>query len=156
MCIRDSPRIRHDPRVVVRERCNVRHLGPDDAEGPFDLVVADLSFISLRTVAPALVRLAAPGSALVVLVKPQFEVGRVEAARARGVVRDPASWAAAARGVAEALSAEGAGAQDVVRSPITGGDGNVELLLLAEAGAQPAVDRLEAALTAALERAGAD
>lgn len=150
------PRIRNDPRVAVRERCNVRHLRPEDTEGPFELVVADLSFISLRTVAPALVGLTAPGRPLVVLVKPQFEVGRVEAARARGVVRDPVSWAAAVRGVADALAAEGAGARDVVRSPITGGDGNVELLLLAVAGAPPAADRVEAALVGALDGVMAD
>jgi 23S rRNA (cytidine1920-2'-O)/16S rRNA (cytidine1409-2'-O)-methyltransferase len=136
--------------VVVLERCNVRHLHPDDTDGPFELVVADLSFISLRTVAPALARLTAPGHPLVLLVKPQFEVGRVQAARARGVIRDPLSWAEAVRGVAEAFGREGAGAQAVVRSPITGGDGNVELLLLVEAGAAATVDHVEATLAAAL------
>ena len=97
--------------------------------------MADLSFISLRTVAPALVRLAAPGAALVLLVKPQFEVGRVEAAAGAG--RDPGPGRAGPRRSAASprrSSAEGAGAQAVVRSPITGGDGNVEFLLLAEAG----------------------
>ena len=117
--------------------------------------MADLSFISLCTVAPALVHLTAPGRPLVLLVKPQFEVGRVEAARARGVIRDPSSWAAAVRGVAEALAREGAGAQAVVRSPITGGDGNVEFLLLAEAGS-PAADGLEERLNSCRRARGGD
>jgi 23S rRNA (cytidine1920-2'-O)/16S rRNA (cytidine1409-2'-O)-methyltransferase len=150
------PRIRHDPRVVVRERCNVRNLSPADTDGPFELVVADLSFISLVTVAPALVGLAAPGRPLVVLVKPQFEVGRVEASRARGVIREPASWVRAVRGVVDAMALAGAGAAEVRRSPIRGGDGNVELVLHLVAGAAVADQRLEASLADATRKAVTD
>src|SRR5205823_10772313 len=73
-------RLRRDPRVVVMERTNVRHLTEAALDGaPFDLIVADLAFVSLRTVAPTLTRLAAPDGDLVVLVKPQFEAGRADA-----------------------------------------------------------------------------
>ncbi|MDQ1395469.1 MAG: rRNA (cytidine1920-2-O)/16S rRNA (cytidine1409-2-O)-methyltransferase, partial [Acidimicrobiaceae bacterium] len=95
-------RLRADPRVRVIERTNIRTYA---AEEPFPLVVADLSFISLRTVAPALLDAnAAPGADVVVLVKPQFEAGRAEVSRGRGVVRDPAVWAAALEGVGSALT----------------------------------------------------
>jgi 23S rRNA (cytidine1920-2'-O)/16S rRNA (cytidine1409-2'-O)-methyltransferase len=129
------PRIRHDPRVTVRERCNLRDLRPADTDGPFELVVADLSFISLTKVAPALIDLASPGADVVVLVKPQFEAGRVEVSRGRGVIRDPAVWRRAVGDVVDAFVAEGAVPVDVVRSPLRGGDGNVEFLLALTAAA---------------------
>lgn len=121
-------RLRADPRVDSRERVNVRHLRPGDVGGPFPLVVADLSFISLRTVAPALVAQAAPGGDLVVLVKPQFEVGRQEASRGRGVVRDPGAWRAVLVGVASAMQSQAATMMGLMASPIRGADGNVEFL----------------------------
>jgi 23S rRNA (cytidine1920-2'-O)/16S rRNA (cytidine1409-2'-O)-methyltransferase len=122
-------KLRADPRVTSLERTNIRHLGPADLAGaPFDVVVADLSFISLRTVAPALVGLAAPGADLVVLVKPQFEAGRPEADRGRGVIRDPAIWIEALHGAIGALEAEGAAMMGVMVSPLRGADGNVEFL----------------------------
>ena len=77
------PAVRDDPRVDVRERCNVRHLRADDVGGPVDLVVADLSFISLVPVLPSLLGLCRPKAPLVLLVKPQFEAGRAEVSRAR-------------------------------------------------------------------------
>ncbi len=120
-------RLRADPRVEVRERVNVRHLAPADVGGPFPLVVADLSFISLRTVAAALVGLTEPGGDLVVLVKPQFEVGRSVVSRGRGVVRDPDAWRGAAMGVASAMAAQTAVMMGVMVSPIRGAGGNVEL-----------------------------
>ena len=83
-------RLRSDPRVDNRERTNVRRLDAASVGGAVDVVVADLSFISLRTVLPALLACARPGADLVLLVKPQFEAGRVEASRGRGVIRDPA------------------------------------------------------------------
>jgi 23S rRNA (cytidine1920-2'-O)/16S rRNA (cytidine1409-2'-O)-methyltransferase len=124
-------RLRQDPRVTVRERTNVRHLGladlgPDAA--PFDLLVADLAFISLRTVAPALVGLAGPGADLVLLVKPQFEAGKVEVSRERGVIRDPDVWAGTLRQVLAAFADLGALARDVMVSPLVGAEGNVEFL----------------------------
>ncbi len=117
-------RIRTDPRVTVIERTNVRSL---DLGERFPLVVADLSFISLRTVAPALVAHAAAD--LVVLVKPQFEAGRAEASRGRGVITDPAVHERVLEEVAVAFADLGAVKMGVMRSPVTGADGNVELLL---------------------------
>ena len=119
------PRLRADPRVTVLERTNVRDLPVDE---PFPVVVADLSFVSLRTVAPVLVRLTAPGGDLVVLVKPQFEAGRAEASRGRGVIRDPVVWRDAIEGVRAAFAAEGATMMELMVSPLLGTEGNVEFL----------------------------
>jgi 23S rRNA (cytidine1920-2'-O)/16S rRNA (cytidine1409-2'-O)-methyltransferase len=117
-------RLRADPRVEVHERTDIRSF---EAE-PFEVVVADLSFISLRTVAPALVRLTAPGGDLVVLVKPQFEAGRVEASKGRGVIRDPAVRQQALEAVRSAMGEAGAAMIDVMESPLRGAEGNVEFL----------------------------
>lgn len=130
-------RLRGDPRVTVRERTNVRHLtlvdlGPDAAA--FDLIVADLAFISLRTVAPALLALAARPADLVLLVKPQFEAGVAEASRERGVIRDPGVWADALTRVLATYADLGAPADDVMVSPLTGAEGNVEFLAHLVAG----------------------
>jgi 23S rRNA (cytidine1920-2'-O)/16S rRNA (cytidine1409-2'-O)-methyltransferase len=122
-------RLRADPRVSVRERTNVRSLDRDALGGPVDLVVADLSFISLRTVLPALVPLVDPGGDLVLLVKPQFEAGRREAARGSGVIRDPAVWRRVLDEVARTAAEQGADRMGVMCSPLTGADGNVEFLL---------------------------
>lgn len=124
-------RLRDEPRVTVRERTNVRELtladlGPDVA--PFDLVVADLAFISLRTVAPALLGLAGPGADLVMLVKPQFEAGAVEASRERGVIRDPSVWASTLERALAAFAERGAAIMGLMVSPLTGAEGNVEFL----------------------------
>ena len=117
-------RVRADPRVTVVERTNVRSL---DLGERFDLVTADLSFISLRTVAPALVGHAAAD--LVLLVKPQFEAGRAEASKGRGVITDPAVHERVLEEVVVAFGLLGAAKMGVMRSPVTGADGNVELLL---------------------------
>ncbi len=127
-------RLRSDPRVDVRERTNVRTLDREVLGGPVDLVVADLSFISLRTVLPVLVPLVDPGGGLVLLVKPQFEAGRQEASRGAGVIRDPEVWRRVLTEVAEVGRAQGADRMDVMPSPITGADGNVEFLLHARRG----------------------
>ena len=124
-------RLRSDPRVRVVEGVNVRSLdlpalGRAD---PFDLVVADLSFISLRTVAPALLGLAGPGADLVLLVKPQFEVGRADASRGRGVISDPALRARALEEVVAHYVAAGARHLGTMESPVRGAAGNVELLV---------------------------
>jgi 23S rRNA (cytidine1920-2'-O)/16S rRNA (cytidine1409-2'-O)-methyltransferase len=119
-------RLRSDTRVDVRERVNIRELVLTE---PVDLVVADLSFISLRTVAPARVGAnAAPGADVVVLVKPQFEAGRREADKGRGIISDPAVWRRVLGEVRSALSEQGATMMDVMVSPLTGADGNVEFL----------------------------
>jgi len=117
-------RLRADARVTVLERTNVRAL---DLGERFPLVTADLSFISLRTVAPAL--LAHASADLVLLVKPQFEAGRAEASKGRGVIVDPAVHERVLDEVAVAFVGLGAVKMGVMRSPVTGADGNVELLL---------------------------
>ena len=122
-------RLRADPRVDVRERTNVRALRPEDVDGQVDAVVGDLSFISLRTVLPPLLDLVRPGADLVLLVKPQFEAGRAEAAKGKGVVRDRAVWRRVLGEVAAAALEGGAATMGAMPSPITGADGNVEFLL---------------------------
>jgi 23S rRNA (cytidine1920-2'-O)/16S rRNA (cytidine1409-2'-O)-methyltransferase len=118
-----------DPRVTNVERTNLRSVAWRDlADKPFDVAVADLSFISLRTVARPLVAMVRPNGTVVVLVKPQFEVGRRDAARGRGVVRDPQLWASALTGAASALEAAGSTMMGAMVSPLRGADGNVEFL----------------------------
>ncbi|GAB3203300.1 TlyA family rRNA (cytidine-2'-O)-methyltransferase [Geodermatophilus arenarius] len=120
--------LRTDDRVRVHERTNVRTLTPQQIDGPADLVVADLSFISLRLVLPALTACATDDADLLPMVKPQFEVGR-ERLGSGGVVRDPAARAAAVLEVAEAAAALGWGTAGVVASPLPGPAGNVEFFL---------------------------
>jgi 23S rRNA (cytidine1920-2'-O)/16S rRNA (cytidine1409-2'-O)-methyltransferase len=122
-------RLRQDARVAVHERTNVRHLRAPEIGGPAEVVVADLSFISLRTVLPALAGLAAPGADLVLLVKPQFEAGRAEASRGRGVIRDPEVWMRVLEEVHGGLQGVGAAMMGAMVSPLTGADGNVEFLV---------------------------
>jgi 23S rRNA (cytidine1920-2'-O)/16S rRNA (cytidine1409-2'-O)-methyltransferase len=121
-------RIRRHPAVTVLERTNLRHVTPDDLE-PFDAAVADLSFISLTTVMEVLISLCLPGGWLVLLVKPQFEAGRQEASRGRGVITDPAQWDAALRRVVESAEVRGARLEGVAPSPLKGAEGNVEFLV---------------------------
>jgi 23S rRNA (cytidine1920-2'-O)/16S rRNA (cytidine1409-2'-O)-methyltransferase len=123
-------RLRADPRVVVVERTHVNDADAPGLGAPFEVVVADVSFISLTSIADTLVsRLAAPGGPLVVLVKPQFEVDKAVASRGKGVVRDPAERAAVVARVGRAFEACGAAMMGVVESPITGAAGNVEFLM---------------------------
>jgi 23S rRNA (cytidine1920-2'-O)/16S rRNA (cytidine1409-2'-O)-methyltransferase len=131
------PKLRNDPRVQVLERANVRHLAPADIGGPADVVVADLSFISLVTVARALVDCVRPGGPLVLLVKPQFEAGRAEVSRGRGVIRDPEVWARVQERVGGAFAELGAAIMGWMTSPIQGADGNVEFLLHVITGDRP-------------------
>jgi 23S rRNA (cytidine1920-2'-O)/16S rRNA (cytidine1409-2'-O)-methyltransferase len=123
-------RIRQDPRVVVYERTNVRSLDPARLGVRVDLVVADLSFISLRTVAPALAACATSAADFVLLVKPQFEAGRARVASG-GIVRDPAVHAAVLGEVADGLAEHDVLVVDVVASPIRGADGNREFFVRA-------------------------
>ena len=131
-------RLRTDPRVDVRERTNARELAPGDLGELADVLVGDLSFISLRTVAPAALGLVASGGDVVVLVKPQFEAGRVEAARGKGVITDPTIWRRVLLEVSTALADAGATIMGAMASPLTGADGNVEFLLHARSGEHPA------------------
>lgn len=140
-------RLRSDERVRVVDRTNVRHLSAEDINGPVELVVADLSFISLRLVLPALLRCLAPGGDLVLLVKPQFEVGRAQVGRG-GVVRDPHAHAAAVRGVALEAERLGLGVRGLVRSSLPGPAGNLEYVLwLSGTGVPLCEDELRAVTT---------
>ena len=115
----------------------MRYLGPSDLGGRrFDVVVADLSFISLMMVAPALIALAKPVADLVVLVKPQFEAGRAVVSKGKGVVRDPKVWASALCDVAGAFEANGAAVVGGMASPLLGAEGNVEFFLHLRNGAK--------------------
>lgn len=134
--------LRSDPRVVLKERTNLRHLEPANLYGPSDpwptLAVADVSFISLALVLPALKGLLAPepGSELVLLVKPQFEVGKARVGKG-GVVRDPGAHVDAIEGVIASAGGLGYEPAGLVASPITGPAGNHEYLLwLASAGVE--------------------
>ena len=123
-----APRIREDPRVLVREGLNVRELAAEDVGGPVDLVVSDLSFISLRLVLGPLAAVCRPGADLLLMVKPQFEVGRAALPRT-GVVTDPQARADAVAGVAAAALEEGLEVAGLARSGLPGQDGNVEFFL---------------------------
>lgn len=117
-----------DPRIDLRERVNARFLSPADFPCVFDLIVADLSFISLTLVLPALVPLLCPGGDLVALVKPQFEVGQEHLGKG-GVVRDDRQRERAVQRVTEAATGLGLHKHGLMTSPMQGGDGNVEFLL---------------------------
>ena len=122
--------LRQHPRVRVLERTNIRDVTPESLGAErLDVVVADLSFISLRTVAPALLALTAAGGDLVLLVKPQFEAGRVEASRGHGVIRDPDVWRRVLAEVVEAYGERGAALRGAMASPLLGAEGNAEFLV---------------------------
>jgi 23S rRNA (cytidine1920-2'-O)/16S rRNA (cytidine1409-2'-O)-methyltransferase len=164
------PRLRADHRVVVLERCNLRDMGVDElarlarpATVPVAVVTADLSFISLTSVAPVLAGpVVEPGGELLVLVKPQFEVGRAAASKGRGVIRDPDLWSAALSAVASSLQTAGAAIMGAMPSPLLGSAGNTEFFLRARPHAGPPaaagdVSALVAAAVAeASERLGLD
>ena len=122
--------LRQDPRVTVMERTDIRDASADDI-GAVDLVVADLSFISLRTVLPSIARLAG-AAPIVALVKPQFEVGKGRVGKG-GVVRDALLHEEAVTGVIDAASELGLSCVARMPSPITGTQGNQEFFVLLEA-----------------------
>jgi 23S rRNA (cytidine1920-2'-O)/16S rRNA (cytidine1409-2'-O)-methyltransferase len=119
--------LRNDPRVHVIEHFNARHLTADVLPGPVDLVVIDVSFISLRQILPVVPPLLRPGGDVVALVKPQFEAGRAEVRK--GIVRDPAIHARVVEDVSAAAREVGLTPVSSVASPITGARGNQEFLL---------------------------
>ena len=126
--------LQSDDRVTVHDRTNIRDLTPAVVGGMVDLVVGDLSFISLRLVLDALTGLTRPDGDLVLMVKPQFEVGKERLGKG-GVVREPALRAEAVRDVASAADARGWGAVGVATSPLPGPAGNVEYFLWLRHGA---------------------
>jgi 23S rRNA (cytidine1920-2'-O)/16S rRNA (cytidine1409-2'-O)-methyltransferase len=132
-------RLRTDDRVIVHDRTNVRSLTPEEIGGPVDLVVADLSFISLTLVLPALIACTTKDADLLPMVKPQFEVGRDRLGRG-GVVRDPAARAQAVVDVAAVAGESGWLTAGVVASELPGPAGNVEFFLWLRRDAQPALD----------------
>lgn len=127
------PALASDPRVISREGINARTLTPTDFPHPFQIIVADVSFISLTLILPALAPLLAEGGDLVCLVKPQFEVGPAHLGKS-GIVRDPKARAAALARVVDAAQALGLLEQGRRDSPIAGSEGNVEFLLWLRAG----------------------
>jgi 23S rRNA (cytidine1920-2'-O)/16S rRNA (cytidine1409-2'-O)-methyltransferase len=121
-------RLRADPRVVAIEKLNARELTADQAGGHFDLVVGDLSFISLTLVLPALVPLLQPAGELLMLVKPQFELQPGQIGK-HGVVSDPARYAVVEKRVRDCCRSLGLQVRGWYGSPITGGDGNREYFI---------------------------
>jgi 23S rRNA (cytidine1920-2'-O)/16S rRNA (cytidine1409-2'-O)-methyltransferase len=134
-------RLRSDPRVVVRERLNVRSIQVDDLAGPVDAAVADLSFISLSKVLGPIAAVLRPRGDLIALVKPQFEAGRQEVSKGRGVISDPGVWRRVLTDVLDACRGHGAAIMGAMVSPLRGADGNVEFLVHARFGATPEDDR---------------
>ncbi|WP_291085708.1 TlyA family RNA methyltransferase [Dietzia sp. UBA5065] len=146
-------RLRSDDRVGVHDKTNVRTLTPEAIGGEVDLVVTDLSFISLALVLPALAACVRPGGDLLPMVKPQFEVGRDRVGQG-GVVRDPSLRVGAVTGVARAAAALGLEPVDCVASPLPGPSGNVEYFLHLRRAASPGpvewTDRAEDAIRTAV------
>ena len=124
-------KLRTDPRVEVREGVNARYLTPADFPDKFELIVMDVSFISVTKVLPAIVELLADAGKLVTLIKPQFEVGRGEVGKG-GIVRDPEKHARVVDEVNATARQLGLQLEGVIESPIHGADGNVEFLAVYE------------------------
>jgi len=133
------PRLRSDPRVVVREGVNARAMQPGDFPERIDLVVVDASFIGIGKLVGALAAVLPSGGMLVALVKPQFEVGRKQASRGRGVVRDESVRREAIARACASLERGGFDIVDQVDSPIRGPKGNLERFVCARRKAEPPV-----------------
>lgn len=128
--------LRNDDRVTVFERTNVRKADPVELGAPFDMVVTDVSFISLRTVLPNLVALMGEQADLIALVKPQFEAGKGRVGK-RGVVRDSSVHTDVLKGVCDNIQAEGLVVRGLTFSPITGPEGNIEFWVWASRTGEP-------------------
>ncbi|MEY4916635.1 MAG: hypothetical protein RL616_548 [Verrucomicrobiota bacterium] len=126
-------KLRSDPRVVVMEKTNARHLKPESFPAPADLVVVDCSFISLKKILPPAMPLLKPDGKIVALIKPQFEAGKAEADKGRGVITDTAVHDRVLAELEEFISAQaGLCWRGVVQSPLLGPAGNKEFLTLIE------------------------
>lgn len=147
-------RLRADDRVVVRERTDARDLTIELLDGAAaQLVVADVSFISLRAVMKAMRSVSTDDADWILLVKPQFEAGRREASRGRGVIRDPTVWLRVLDEVGDALVPLRVGIMGVMPSPIRGAEGNVEFLVHGRVGAPVDADRRRLAVEEAVAEA---
>lgn len=158
-------KIRNDARVVVIERCNVREFGSGGKLAaqrqellgdPFLLVVVDVSFISLCTIAPALAEMLDDDGEMVALVKPQFEAGRREVAQGRGVVDDPRVWAGVLERVADGFAGVGLSLVDLAPSPLRGGSGNVEFLAHVAPSGRSAAPDVAAQVARAMRAVGVE
>ena len=131
-------KMRNDPRVIVMERTNARHLTalPESV----DLVAMDVSFISSAVLAPVAAGWLADRGELIVLIKPQFEAGRKDAAKGRGVIRDPQVHARVLQELLPSLAASGFSFRGLIRSPVTGAKGNVEFLGWFSKGGLPGIE----------------
>jgi 23S rRNA (cytidine1920-2'-O)/16S rRNA (cytidine1409-2'-O)-methyltransferase len=123
-------KLRQDPRVITIERVNIRDIASSLVPESIDIAVIDVSFISLEKVVPSILKFFKPGSELVALIKPQFEVGREQVGKG-GIVRDEAARKAAVDRVTDFIRGLGLEVKGIVPSPITGQDGNVEFLIYA-------------------------
>lgn len=138
--------LQQNPKVTVLDRTNIRHLTGDQVGEPVDLIVADLSFISLSLVLPALAAVSQPHADFLLMVKPQFEVGR-ERLGAGGVVRDPELRKAAVLDVAQSAYDVGLGTMGITASPLPGPSGNVEYFLWLRRGApEISISELDSAI----------
>jgi 23S rRNA (cytidine1920-2'-O)/16S rRNA (cytidine1409-2'-O)-methyltransferase len=145
--------LRQDQRVAVFERTNIRTADPDSLGAPFDLVVVDVSFISLTTVLPHLRALMSDTGQLVALVKPQFEAGKGRVGK-RGVVRDPDVHADVLKSVLVALAKSGLAVRGMTWSPIKGPEGNIEFWAWAATGGEASPVDPDAIVAAAHEQLG--
>jgi len=123
-------KVRQDPRVVLIERTNIRELVPSLITGLVDLVVIDVSFISLEKVIPSILRFLRPGGIIIALIKPQFEVGKGQVGKG-GIVRDEAARGVVVERIRVFVQEQGFEVKGIIPSPITGQDGNVEYLIYA-------------------------
>ncbi len=121
-------KLRQDPRVIIIERVNIRHIDPALIPEPIDIAVIDVSFISLQKVVPSVLQFLKPGAEIIALIKPQFEVGKGQVGKG-GIVRDEGARADAVEKVAAFFREKGLEVKGVVPSPITGQDGNLEFLI---------------------------
>jgi len=127
-----DPKIRNDARVVVMEQTNARHLTREMIADPLDLVVCDASFISMKKVLVAPLALVAEKAQLLTLIKPQFEVGKAEVSRGKGVITDPVLHRDVCEDISAWVTGQGWNVVGITKSPITGPKGNVEFLLYAK------------------------
>ncbi len=124
-------KLRQDPRVITIERTNIREIAPSLIREPVDIAVIDVSFISLEKVIPSILPFLSKNGEIVALIKPQFEVGREQVGKG-GIVRDEGARLAAVEKVEAFIRNAGLEVKGVIRSPITGQDGNIEFLIYAK------------------------